>query len=97
MTHHDDLHHLKSFFSAHADDPLIAQAQHANAREIIIFSTLDLEPARACLESHDCPVKRRPPRDPLCMFRLFLLMLLCHVKGITAWVKQCNSGWKTSS
>ena len=91
MAHDTYLHHLKTFFSAHADDPLIHQAQRANARELIILSTLDLEPAREFLESHYCPIKRRPPRDPVCLLRLLLLMLLCHVASITIWVKQLRS------
>jgi hypothetical protein len=88
MAHHDYLHHLKSFFCAHTDDPLIQQAKTAYARELIILSKLDLSPATEFLESHYCPVKRRPPRDPLGMLRMLLLMLLCGVERITKWVKQ---------
>ena len=51
-----------------------------------MLSTLDLTPAQASLEALYCPTKRRPPRDPVCMLRLFLLMLLCRVGSITTWI-----------
>ncbi len=91
MPHQDYLHHLKSFFCAHADDPLIQQAKTAYTRELIILSKFDLSLATEFLESHYCPVKRRPPRDPLCMLRMMLLMLLCGVESITKWVKQLRA------
>ena len=91
MSHADYLKHLKAFFAAHADDPLIAQAQTASARELIILSSLDLSAARAFLEAHYCPVKRRPPRDPVCMLRLLLLMLLCGVESITKWIQRLRT------
>ena len=80
--------HLRTFLDAHADDPLMAQALTAYARTVIILLNFDLEPARPYLESLYCPTKRRPPRDPVCMLRLVLLMLLRHVVGVTDWVKQ---------
>jgi hypothetical protein len=88
MAHSDYLRHLKTFLTDHITDPLIEQAKTAYARELIILSNLDLSPAREFLESHYCPVKRRPPRDPVCMLRMTLLMLLCGVESITKWVKQ---------
>jgi len=88
MSHHDYLSHLKTFLCNHADDPLIQQAKTAYARELIILANLDLTPAQEFLESHYCPVKRRPPRNPICMLRMMLLMLLCGVESITKWVQQ---------
>jgi hypothetical protein len=86
MSHHDYLQHLKTFLTAHTDDPLIQQAQTSYAREIIILANLDLTPAQEFLESHYCPTKRRPPRAPLCMLRTLLLMLLRGFSSITKWV-----------
>ena len=91
MAHADYLQHLTTFFQSHADDPLLAQAQHACAREIIILSTLDLTPAQTLLESCYSPVKRRTPRDAVCMLRLLLLMFLRGVTSITNWVDTLRS------
>jgi hypothetical protein len=87
MTHPDYLRHLKTFLTDHVTDPLIQQAKTAYARELIILSNLDLTLAQEFLDAHYCPVKRRPPRDPICMLRMMLLMLLCGVESITKWVK----------
>jgi len=86
MAHADYLHHLTSFFESRADDPLLSQAQTAFDRELTILSNLDLTPAHTLLTSCYSPVKRRTPRDPLCMLRLLLLMLLRGVTSITTWV-----------
>ena len=83
--------HLRAFLVAHADDPLVQQALTGNAREVTICAALDLEPARLYLESLSCPVKRRPPRDPVNLLRLLLLMLLCRCASITTWVKRLRS------
>lgn len=86
MAHANYVHHLKTFFESRTDDPLIPQVQTAFDRELTILSTLDLTPAQTRLESCYSPVKRRTPRDPVCMLRLLLLMLLRRITSITKWV-----------
>jgi hypothetical protein len=87
MSHDTYRAHLKTFLTEQAHAPLIQQACTAYARELIILANLDLTPAQAFLESHYCPTKRRPPRDPVCMLRTLLLMLLCGITSISTWVK----------
>jgi hypothetical protein len=91
MTHADYQHHLNAFFESRADDPLLAQAQAACDRELTILANLDLTPAQTLLDSCYSPVKRRTPRDPLCMLRLLLLMLLHGVTSVTRWVDTLRS------
>lgn len=47
---------------------------------------LDLDPARPMLRTLYAPSARgRPPCDPVCMLRAFLLMLLLHYKSLPQW------------
>lgn len=87
MSHTTYRTHLKSYLTAHANDPLLAQTTTAYARELVILSRLDLTPVEPLLTALYCPVIRTRPRDPLAMFRALLLMLLRRVTGITAWVQ----------
>ncbi len=80
--------HLRTFFDAQPDTSLLDQATTAYARIVIMLSTFELESARPTLETLYCPTTRRRPRDPVCMLRLLLLMLLCHCESITAWIQQ---------
>lgn len=52
----------------------------------LVLLRLDLDPARPLLRSLDAPGPRgRPPADPVCMLRAFLLMLLLHDKSLSQW------------
>jgi hypothetical protein len=86
MTHSEYLAHLDAYFDAHATDPLLTQAQTAFDRELLILTALDLTPAETFLRSLYSPVVRRPHRDPLCVLRVLLLMLLRGESRITEWI-----------
>lgn len=52
----------------------------------LVLLRLDLDPARPLLRSLSAPGPRgRPPYDPLCVLRAFLLMLLLHYKSLPQW------------
>ena len=47
---------------------------------------LDLDPARPLLRARYAPGPRgRPPYDPVCVLRAFLLLLLLHDKSLPQW------------
>ena len=52
----------------------------------LVLLRLDLDPARPLLRARYAPGPRgRPPCDPLCVLRAFLLMLLLHEKSLPQW------------
>jgi Transposase domain (DUF772) len=52
----------------------------------LVLLRLDLDPARPMLRSLYAPGPRgRPPYDPVCVLRAFLLMLLLHYKSLPQW------------
>jgi Transposase domain (DUF772) len=52
----------------------------------LVLLRLDLDPARPLLQTLYAPGPRgRPPYDPVCMLRAFLLMLLLHYKSLPQW------------
>jgi hypothetical protein len=56
---------------------------HEAARVLL---RLDLAPARPMLRALDAPGPRgRPPYDPVCVLRAFLLLLLLHYQSRAQW------------
>jgi hypothetical protein len=52
----------------------------------LVLLRLDLDPARPLLRPLYAPGPRgRPPYDPVCVLRAFLLMLLLHYKSLPQW------------
>jgi hypothetical protein len=52
----------------------------------LVLLRLDLDPARPLLRALYAPGSRgRPPYDPVCVLRAFLLMLLLHYKSLAKW------------
>jgi len=52
----------------------------------LVLLRLDLDPARPLLRALYAPGPRgRPPYDPVCVLRAFLLMLLLHYKSLPQW------------
>lgn len=52
----------------------------------LVLLRLDLDPARPMLRALYAPGSRgRPPADPICLLRAFLLMLLLHSKSLPPW------------
>jgi hypothetical protein len=52
----------------------------------LVLLRLDLDPARPLLQTLYAPGPRgRPPYDPVCVLRAFLLMLLLHYKSLPQW------------
>ena len=52
----------------------------------LVLLRLDLDPARPLLQTLYAPGPRgRPPYDPVCMLRAFLLMRLLHYKSLPQW------------
>jgi hypothetical protein len=54
------------------------------------FRQLDLSAARPILERLYVPGRGRPARDPIAMFRSYLLMLECHITSIPLWVQRLH-------
>ena len=58
----------------------------------IVLLRLDLDPARPLLRALYAPGPRgRPPYDPVCMLRAFLLMVLLHYKSLPQWAEDLHS------
>ena len=61
----------------------LPEAWHEAARVLL---RLDLDSARPLLRALYAPGPRgRPPYDPVCVLRAFLLMLLLHYKSLPQW------------
>ncbi len=86
-THADYLAHLNRYATIHADNLLIQQSLKEHAKEIVILSTLSLDPIRDTLSDLYCPTGQGAPRDPTAMFRAWLTMTLTKEGSPTNWVK----------
>ena len=52
----------------------------------LVLLRFDLDPARPLVRTRYAPGPRgRPPSDPVCVLRAFLLMLLLHYKSRPQW------------
>ncbi|MCP3885992.1 MAG: hypothetical protein GY700_11075, partial [Propionibacteriaceae bacterium] len=86
-THANYLAHLNRYATIHADNLLIQQSLKEHAKEIVILSTLSLDPIRDTLSDLYCPTGQGAPRDPTAMFRAWLTMTLTKEGSPTNWVK----------
>jgi hypothetical protein len=58
----------------------------------LVLLRLDLDPARPLLRALYAPGPRgRPPYDPICVLRAFLLMLLLHYKSLPQWANDLRT------
>jgi hypothetical protein len=58
----------------------------------LVLLRLDLDPARPLLQTLYAPGPRgRPPYDPGCVLRAFLLMLLLHYKSLPQWANDLRT------
>jgi Transposase domain (DUF772) len=58
----------------------------------LVLLRLDLDPARPLLRALYAPGPRgRPPYDPICVLRAFLLMLLLHYKSLPQWARDLRT------
>jgi hypothetical protein len=78
-------------FSIHSKDRTFCNFWQEHKKELLIMTNLNLDPAIPILKSVYSPVHRRTGRDPVCMLRFMLLMVLFKVSSITHWVKQVRS------
>ncbi len=86
-THADYLAHLNRYAVIHTDNLLIQQSLKEHAKELVILSTLSLDPIRDALSDLYCPTGQGDPRDPISMFRAWLAMTLTKEGSPTNWVK----------
>src|SRR4029434_2765701 len=58
----------------------------------LVLLRLDLDPARPLLQTLYAPGPRgRPPYDPGCVLRAFLLLLLLHYKSLPQWANDLRT------
>lgn len=79
--------HLGKHLLPYEKDPVRYEELKNYEREIFIMANLNPDPAEEILLSLYSPHEvGKERRDPLCMMRAMILMLLCAVKGVTRWV-----------
>lgn len=91
MLHSEYLQHLKNYFLTSISDPQFWKCLQAHARECVILTHLNLDPAIEVLGSLYSPVPRVTPRDPTSMLRSLILMTASKIPGITKWVEETRS------
>ena len=88
MLHAEYIKHLKKRFTDYIENSSFCKSLQGNKKEFHIIVNINFDAALDLLKSIYCPVKRRPPRDPVCLLRSLILMTVLKIKGITEWVKK---------
>lgn len=89
MKHSEYCIHLQDYLKKSLENPSENSKINTYYQMIYILQDLNLDPVEPLLRSFYSPNPRgRKPRDPLCMFRALLLMLLLKFTSITDWVTQ---------
>ena len=91
MQHSAYREHLKKHFVCLPQNSQFWESLRTHSKEFSIIANLNLDPAIELLESLYSPVKRAPPRDPVCMLRSLILMTLLKIQGITEWVTRMRA------
>lgn len=84
--HHDYLAQLRRYLTIHRQNLTIRTILRSYARELLMLATLTIDAVRDDLAALYCPTGQGAPRDPVSLLRSLLLMTLCRVAGLDAWV-----------
>lgn len=84
--HSDYLAQIRQTLAIHRSHLTIRAILRSYARELLILATLTLDAVRDDLAALYCPTGQGAPRDPVALLRSLLLMTLCRVSGLDAWV-----------
>jgi hypothetical protein len=92
MTHLEYHKHLKKWFQYYSEkqDDTFFQYLEAHQKEASVIADLNLDAVIPILDSTYCPTPYSQHRNPICMLRALLLMLLLGF-GITRWVQETRA------
>lgn len=91
QTHEEYLDHLRRHITSRSEDKEFRKELEGSREILLILENMNLDAVIPLLTPFYCPTVRRSPRDPICMLRALILMLLIGIAGITKWVRNIRS------